>query len=105
MSLLRQLAVRSITAYDATNNLGYGASPTTGYPECIDNRTEEDQNFTEQYGILLNGNRWSIATTVNPVATTTFSGTNATYSITVADATDIKKETTLKALVFLQTPM
>ena len=39
-----------------------------------------------------NGNRWSIGTTVNPVATTrTFSGTNATYSITVNDATDIKK--------------
>ena len=77
--------------YDATNNLGYGSAPTTGYPLCVDNRTEEDQNFGQQYGILLNGNRWSIATTVNPVATTTFAGTNATYSITVADATDIKK--------------
>ena len=77
--------------YDATNNLGYGSAPTTGYPLCVDNRTEEDQNFGQQYGILLNGNRWGIATTVNPVATTTFAGTNATYSITVADATDIKK--------------
>ena len=77
--------------YDATNNLGYGTSPTTGYPLCVDNRTEEDQDFGEQYGILLNGNRWTIATTVNPVATTTFEGTNATYSITVADASDIKK--------------
>ena len=66
--------------YDATNNLGYGAAPTTGYPLCVDNRTEEDQNFGQQYGILLNGNRWSIATTVNPVATTTFSGTDATYT-------------------------
>ena len=77
--------------YDATNNLGYGTSPTTGYPLCVDNRTEEDQDFGEQYGILLNGNRWTIATTVNPVATTTFEGTNATYSITVVDASDIKK--------------
>ena len=77
--------------YNATNLSGYGSAPTTGYPLCVDNRTEEDQNFGQQYGILLNGNRWSIATTVNPVATTTFSGTNATYSITVADATDIKK--------------
>ena len=77
--------------YDATNNLGYGTAPTTGYPLCVDNRTEEDQNFGAQYGILLNGNRWSISTQLLAVATTTFTGTNATYGITVADATDIKK--------------
>ena len=77
--------------YNATNLSGYGSAPTTGYPLCIDNRTEEDQNFGAQYGILLNGNRWTIATTVNPVATTTGTGTSGTYALTVADATDIKK--------------
>ena len=49
--------------YDASNASGYGAAPVTGYPEVKNNRTE-DQDFTEQYGILLNGNRWTIETTV-----------------------------------------
>ena len=78
--------------YDASNASGYGAEPTTGYPEVKNNRTEEDQDFTEQYGILLNGNRWTIGTTVNPVATgRTATGTAGTYAITVNDAADIKK--------------
>ena len=77
--------------YNATNTSGYGTAPTTGYPLCVDNRTEEDQNFGAQYGILLNGNRWTIATTFNPVVTTTGTGTSGTYALTVADATDIKK--------------
>jgi len=82
---------RYFEPYNATNSSGYGASPTTGYPLCVNNRTEEDQEFGEQYGILLNGNRWTIATTVNPVASTTATGTSGTYAVTVADATDIKK--------------
>ena len=84
-------AGRYFEPYDATNASGYGSAPTTGYPLCVDNRTEEDQNFGQQYGILLNGNRWTIATTVAAVANTTASGTSGTYAITVADATDIKK--------------
>lgn len=84
-------AGRYFEPYDATNTSGYGSAPTTGYPLCVDNRTEEDQNFGAQYGILLNGNRWTIATTVNPIATTTGTGTSGTYALTVADATDIKK--------------
>ena len=82
---------RYFEPYNATNSSGYGASPTTGYPLCVNNRTEEDQEFGEQYGILLNGNRWTIETTVNPVTSTTATGTSGTYAITVADATDIKK--------------
>jgi len=77
--------------YNALNASGYGYAPTTGYPLCLNNRTEEDQDFSGQYGILLNGNRWTIATTVTPVATTTATGTANDYSITVASATDIKK--------------
>ena len=78
--------------YNASNASGYGSAPTTGYPLVENNRTEEDQNYDEQYGILLNGNRWSIATTVNAVATgIAVTGTSGTYAITVDNAADIKK--------------
>ena len=77
--------------YNASNASGYGNAPTTGYPLCENNRVEEDQDYAQQYGILLNGNRWSIATTVNAVATTTATGTSGTYAITVDSAADIKK--------------
>ncbi len=77
--------------YNASNASGYGNAPTTGYPLCENNRVEEDQDFSQQYGILLNGNRWSIATTVSAVATTTATGTSGTYAITVDSAADIKK--------------
>ena len=49
--------VPSLTAYfhllyrSGTN--GYGSAPVTGYPACVNNRT--DQDYTNQYGILLNG--------------------------------------------------
>ena len=77
--------------YNASNASGYGSAPTTGYPEVENNRVEEDQDFSQQYGILLNGNRWSIDTTVTAAHTTTADGTSGTYSITVQDASDIKK--------------
>jgi len=77
--------------YDASNASGYGAAPVTGYPEVKNNRTEEDQDFTDQYGILLNGNRWTIETTVTAQTSTTATGTSGEYGITVADATGIKK--------------
>ena len=77
--------------YNASNTSGYGSAPTTGYPVVVNNRTEEDQDYSSQYGILLNGNRWTIATTAAAVATTTCEGSIGTYSITVADNTDIKK--------------
>ena len=47
----------------------YGYAPTTGYPYCVNNRT--DLYHTLQTGILLNGSRWVI----NQVG----SGTTATY--------------------------
>ena len=84
-------ATKYFEPYNATNNSGYGSAPTTGYPLVVNNRTEENQDFSEQYGILLNGNRWTIATTAAAVANTTCSGTSGTYQIAVADATDILK--------------
>ena len=84
-------ATKYFEPYNASNTSGYGSAPTTGYPVVINNRTEEDQDFSAQYGILLNGNRWTIATTAAAVATTTCSGTTGTYQIVVAANTDIKK--------------
>ena len=84
-------ATKYFEPYNATNNSGYGSAPTTGYPLVINNRTEENQDFSAQYGILLNGNRWTIATTAAAQANTTCSGTSGTYQIVVASNTDIKK--------------
>ena len=84
-------ATKYFEPYNATNNSGYGSAPTTGYPLVVNNRTEENQDFSAQYGILLNGNRWTIATTAAAVANTTCSGTSGTYQIAVAAATDILK--------------
>jgi hypothetical protein len=55
--------------YGIGNTNAYGYVPTTGYPQVVDNRT--DQTYTSQTGILLNGSRWII----NQVG----SGTTATY--------------------------
>ena len=84
-------ATKYFEPYNASNNSGYGSAPTTGYPLVVNNRTEENQDFSAQYGILLNGNRWTIATTAAAQANTTCSGTSGTYQIVVASNTDIKK--------------
>ena len=84
-------ATKYFEPYNASNNSGYGSAPTTGYPLVVNNRTEEDQDFSAQYGILLNGNRWTIATTAAAVATPTISGTTGTYQIVVSSNADIKK--------------
>ena len=91
--------VPSQTAYfepfNGNNQHNNGSAPTTGYKACKNNRTEEDQDFTNQYGKLLNGNLWSIGTTTTPVHQTNITGTSGSYSITVADTgsgnTKIKK--------------
>ena len=84
-------ATKYFEPYNASNNSGYGSAPTTGYPLVVNNRTEEDQDFSAQYGILLNGNRWTIAPTAAAVATPTISGTTGTYQIVVSSNADIKK--------------
>jgi len=55
--------------YNSLNTNVYGTPPSTGYPYCVDNRT--DQAYTSQTGILLNGSRW--------VVSQVGSGTTATY--------------------------
>lgn len=73
--------------YDSTGLVGYGTAPSTGYPAIIDNRN--DQNYTSQYGILLDGSRWNVRTITTPLKTTTGSGNINEYTITVASATNI----------------
>ena len=68
--------------YAAGNTLGYGTAPDTGYHAVVNNRS--DQDYTNQYGILLNGNRWAISTAGDPVATATGAGTSGEYTITVS---------------------
>ncbi len=86
-------ATKYFEPYNATNTSGYGSGATTGYPTIKNNRTEEDQDFSQNYGILLNGNRWTIATTPSSAGIAkTFSGTTGTYQIVVApDNSDLKK--------------
>lgn len=75
--------------YTNNNSLGYGFAPVTGYPQIVNNRT--DQNYANQYGILLNGNKWTIETLQNAAVTVQGSGVAAEYTITVAANTGIKK--------------
>ncbi len=78
--------------YNANNSHNNGAGPTTGYPSIVNNRTEENQKYTDQYGKLLNGNRWDIQTKEQPVATgVQVTGTSGNYGITVNTTDDIKK--------------
>ena len=83
-------ATKYFEPYNATNNSGYGAQPTTGYPQVINNRTEENQDFSDNYGILLNGNRWTISTTSAAEANFTITGTTGTYQVVAAGA-DVSK--------------
>lgn len=75
--------------YTNNNTIGYGQAPVTGYPAVVNNRT--DQNYASQYGILLNGNRWTIETLQTAAVTVNGSGVAAQYTITVAANTGIKK--------------
>ena len=65
--------------YNATGTVGYGTAATTGYPLCVNNRT--DQNFSSNYGILLNGSRWTYASVGGG---TTFSYPEQTFTFTGA---------------------
>lgn len=73
--------------YDSTGLVGYGTAPSTGYPEVINNRN--DQEYSRQYGILLDGSRWNVRTITTPIKSTTGSGNINEYTITVASTTSI----------------
>lgn len=73
--------------YDASGLVGYGSTPVTGYPSVINNRN--DQNYSNQFGILLDGTRWNTRTITTPIKTTTGSGNINEYTITVVSVTNI----------------
>jgi hypothetical protein len=73
--------------YDASGSVGYGTAASTGYPLVINNRNDED--YSRQYGILLNGSQWNVRTIVSPIATPTGSGNINEYTITVSSTTNI----------------
>lgn len=73
--------------YDSTGLVGYGTAPSTGYPSVIDNRN--DETYSRQYGILLDGSRWNIRTITTPIKSTTGGGNINEYTITVASTTNI----------------
>jgi len=73
--------------YDSTGLIGYGTAPSTGYPSVIDNRN--DETYSRQYGILLDGSRWNIRTITTPIKSTTGGGNINEYTITVASTTNI----------------
>jgi hypothetical protein len=73
--------------YDASGLVGYGTAASTGYPLVINNRN--DQDYTRNYGILLNGSQWNVRTIVTPIATPTASGNVNEYTITVSSTTNI----------------
>lgn len=73
--------------YDASGLVGYGSTPVTGYPQVVDVRN--DQSYSNQYGILLDGSRWNVRTITSAIKTTTGSGNINEYTITVASVTNI----------------
>lgn len=75
--------------YTTNNTLGYGTSPATGYSAIIN--TRHDQDYSQQYGKLLNGNRWTIVTLSTAAIQVTGSGTANEYGITVTSNAEIKK--------------
>ena len=73
--------------YNASGTIGYGTAPNNGYPSVVNNRW--DQDYSRQYGILLDGTRWNVRTILSPIATTTGSGTAGEYTITVSSTLNI----------------
>jgi hypothetical protein len=73
--------------YNASNTNGYGSTPSgvTGYPSIVNNRN--DQDYTGNFGILLNGSRWQISTVGDPVASATATGVAGEYTINVTSIT------------------
>lgn len=67
--------------YDGSGAIGYGVAPNNGYPVVINNNPDYD--YSNQYGILLNGNLWNIRTFTSPIVQTTGTGNINEYTITV----------------------
>ena len=78
--------VPSTTAYYEPyangNTNTYGTAGSTGYPTATNNRTEARYDYTNAYGILLNGARWKINqdSSANVVTTATYPEQTFTFT-------------------------
>lgn len=73
--------------YDGSGAIGYGLTPDNGYPSVINN--SKDRDYSNQYGILLNGSLWNVRTFTTPITSTTASGTINEYTIIVTSTQNI----------------
>lgn len=73
--------------YDGSGAIGYGATPNNGYPTVINN--SKDRDYSNQYGILLNGSLWNVRTFTTPIVSTTATGTINEYTIIVTSTQNI----------------
>ena len=71
--------------YQDGNTNEYGNAINTDYPAVDNNRA--DQDYSNNYGILLNGNRWAISTAGDPVASGTGTGASGEFTITLSGTT------------------
>ena len=72
--------------YNSAGTGGYGSAPVTAYPPIVNVR--ENQDYSQNYGILLNGSRWTISTASDPYASSTgSSGTSGAFQITLTGLT------------------
>jgi hypothetical protein len=67
---------------NAALSCGYGTAAVTGYPLVGNARTESTQNFTNAYGILLNGSRWRIVKSGTAGTTVTATYPEETFTFT-----------------------
>ena len=78
--------VPSTTAYYEPyangNTNTYGTAGSTGYPTAVNNRSETRYDYTNNYGILLNGARWKINqdSSANVVTTATYPEQTFTFT-------------------------
>jgi hypothetical protein len=66
----------------ASLSCGYGTLPVTGYPLVSNARTDANQDFSNAYGILLNGSRWQIVKSGTGGTTVTATYPEQTFTFT-----------------------
>jgi hypothetical protein len=69
--------------YNSSGLLGYGSVPGNGYPQVVNIR--ENQDYSQNYGILLNGSRWQVSTASDPIGSGTGSGVAGGYTISLTN--------------------
>jgi hypothetical protein len=85
-NLILKLFTSNITPSISDTPSLYTEPNSFGYPNCINNR--EDQNYSNNTGILLNGSRWQINTSYNSIGSSiSSSGLASQNTITLINYT------------------